>query len=161
MLAVDGRTHVWHLDQLAKQGRRIIMQEPHLEIANSEAYPLQQIIHTLDGKIFGGSPIYMLAMAILEGYNAIRIYGLDQSDWQHTVQRTAWAYWVGLAKGRGIRIDGALTFMSPYSKNYGYDYGPEDGPYTSDLMWYGHPMEVRYKTESRVVNGDFAKTLGG
>jgi len=159
--APDGRTHVWHLDRLAKEGRRIILQEPHPEILGSETYPLQQVIHTLGIDFFAGSPAYLLAMAILEGYTHIRIYGLDQTDWEHTLQRLNFASWVHFAKGRGIRVDGALTFLNPFTKHYGYDMAPEWGPYQEELLWLGHPMVVRYKHDSRVVGGDFARTIGG
>ena len=83
-VGADGLPHLWHLDQEGKKGRRIILLGADPNITNSEAYPMMAIEAKtgLTGKAnqWRGTPCYMLAMAIVEGYSDIRIYGLDQLD---------------------------------------------------------------------------------
>lgn len=152
-LVDDKRPHFVHLDEMGKQGRRIIMQTPHPKITNSEAYPLDEVLK-VGTNYFMGTPPYMIAMAILEGYTHVRIYGLDQMDYEHVLQRECFLYWLGLAEGNGIAVDGVIPALTRHgTRRYGYDWGPEMDEEAYRLMWEGHPMEVRYKIPSRVVEG--------
>jgi hypothetical protein len=149
----DGKPHIWHLDQAGKSGRRIILQEPSNMITNSEGYPLMNVIAKTGVDWFTGSPCYMVALAICEGYNHIRIYGIDQLDWEHTLQRECFAGWCMFALVHGVQLSGCLTWLDKYKKRYGYDYGPEFDAYQEELLWNGHPMQVHYKIPSRAVDG--------
>jgi len=137
----ENGTHHWH--NLGKQGdrRRIIMQQPWDDIKGSERYPIDAIVESnpVGMDWFAGSPCYLLAMAIYEGYNHIRLYGLDQLDWEHISQRECFASWCSYAMGKGIVIDGVQSYLEKYTKRYGYDYGPEWDQYQEDLLWAGHP----------------------
>ena len=71
---------------------------------------------------------YMLALAIVEGFIHITISGcaLQQGyPRERLLEHVSLAYWIGLARGRGIRVtiegEGVLHF--PYK--YGYDYQAE------------------------------------
>ena len=155
MLVRDGRQHFFHLDALGKLGHRIVMQREHPNITNSEPYPLYQAIE-MGADYFMGTPPYMLAHAILEGYTHIRVFGFDQMDYEHVLQRACWAFWMGIAWGRKIKVDGSLPFITEFNKRrYGYDYGPEMDAEMQELLWKGHPIEVKYKNESRAIRGDF------
>jgi len=155
----DGVHCKHHWRNLGKQGnlRRIIMQMPHDDLAGSERLPIDAIVESNPKQMdwFAGSPIYMMAMAIYEGYNHIRIYGIDQLDWEHINQRECFAAWVSYAVGLGITVDGELSYLKKYTKRYGYDYGPEWDEYQDSLLWSGHPEEVqiRYKMPSRARLG--------
>ena len=150
----DGKPHWWHLDEEGKKGRRIIMQDVDSQITNSEAYQLAQIqAKTGIQRLYTGSPIYMLAMAICEGYTHIRVYGLDQLDREHLLQREGWLFWIGYALGQGIQISGALTAMDRYTKLYGYDYAPEWDDYQEKLFWQGHPNLMDYPLSQVLVDG--------
>ena len=159
LIARDRKEGTKHWANLGKQGdvRRIIMQSPHDDILGSERYPLDDIIASNPKGMdwWAGSPIYMLAMAIYEGYNHIRIYGLDQRDFEHVPQRECFGAWCSYAMGLGITIDGSLTYLEDYTKRYAYDYGPEFDEYQEDLLWRGHPEEIqiRYKMPSRARLG--------
>jgi hypothetical protein len=156
----DQRMHIEHLNEMGKRGHRIIMQKKHDDICGSEAYPLNDVMANLGYDIFCGSPAYMLAMAIHEGYTHIYCYGFDQSDWEHTVQRANFATWCTYAMGKGIKMGGRLTWMDIHTKKYGYDYGPEWDDYQNKLMWFGHPFEATYKIPSRAAEGKFFKKGG-
>ena len=154
VLAKDGRTHVSHLNECGKVGHRIIMQQPHSRIKNSEAFPLDDVVKDTGVNWFTGTPCYMMAMAVHEGFNHIRIFGLDQLDWEHTSQRECFGAWFMYAVGRNVKMSGSPTFLRKYTKLYGYDYGPEWDEYQENLLWSGHPMSVRYKIPSRVADGE-------
>lgn len=157
---IDKRTHLEHLDYCGKMGHRIIMQEACPQIYGSEAYPLLDVKSKLGYGIFCGTPSYLVAMAILEGYTEINVYGFDQSDWEHTIQRDNFATWCTYAMGRGIKVQGCVTWMERHTKMYGYDYGPEWDDYQNKLLWWGHPMEIKYKIPSRAGEGQFFKKGG-
>lgn len=149
--AKDGVLHLKKLDQLARQGRRIIMLRAIPEVAHSEPYPLDHIIqrHGLDW--FMGTPCYMLAMAIDEGYNEIWCWGLDQMDPEHVLQRECWGCWVGYALGRGIRMAGRFPFLERHQgRRYGYDWGPEYPAWAETLAWDAYPFQIHMKEDSRV-----------
>ena len=157
----DGKPHLWHLDQEGKRGRRIMLLKQDDCITNSETYPLADIeARTGINTQWRGTPCYMLAMAIVEGYTHIRLYGLDQMDWEHTLQREAFLFWVGYAIGRGIQISGCPTALErnfDVLGRYGYDYGPEFCEKQEKAIWDGWPFDVHMKIPSRVVMGDLYK----
>ena len=151
----NGTMHFKHYDDLGKKGHRIILERPHPLVANSEAYPLYDVLHHFNGiRCYGGTIAYMMALAIMEGYTTIQIYGFDQMDWEHTIQRESFIFWCGIAMGKGIGMGGQLTFLSRYKRLYGYEYGPEMDDETNKQMWRGFPFEIKMKEESRAVRGD-------
>lgn len=155
MLTKDGQLHFDCLDGLGHNGHRIIMQTPHPNICNSEAYPLSEVRKAYPPGFFTGTPSYMIAMAILEGYTEIRVYGFDQCDWEHVLQRNSWIWWCGIAVGQGIALSGCVTFLDVFSKRlYGYEYGPEFDNECQRLLWTGFPFEIKSKVESQAVMGD-------
>lgn len=52
------------------------------------------------------SPAYMMAQAIMDGYDEIGIYGVDLAvdDHEYFWQRPCMEYWIGYAKGLGIKV---------------------------------------------------------
>ena len=150
----DGRTHAWHLDQLGRMGHRIIMQHPHPNIAMSEAYPIEEVVSSFGLKYFTGTPAYMVAMAIKEHYSEIRVYGFDQMDWEHILQRESFVWWLGFAAGRGMAVSGKLTFLERGRRLYGYEYGPEFDEQCQRDLWRGFPFEIKFKEPTRAMAGD-------
>lgn len=167
---MKGRTGRNHVDVLNEMGerRRIIMQEPHARIRNSETYPIESIVRQTGVDWFHGTPCYMAAMAIVEGYTRIDCYGVDQMDWEHSIQRECFAGWMMFAIGRGIKVGGCQTWLDRYKKyggikRYGYDYAPEWNEWCDKILWQGFPIQVRFKgkeAESRIIHGDMYKPGG-
>ena len=163
--AQDGHTHYWHLHRLGRMGHRIVLQQKRDDVHNSETYPLGEaeallqvplpVLHGDDKWLmWDGTGPYMVAMAVLEGFTDIWLYGFDQMDWEHTLQREAFIAWLHFAKGRGIRVNGAMTFLKRHQRRYGYDYGPDWDEESNRLMWLGCPIEVKFKEESRSMKGE-------
>ena len=87
------------------------------------------------GKAYLTSSIaYMIAQAIMEGYEKISVYGVDLTvhDTEYFHQRACTEAWIGLAKGRGIEVfipDQSSLMKSTFV--YGIDEnGIEDTPFS-------------------------------
>ena len=77
----------------------------------SVAYPFDRVQQAFAWggdveEFFTSSVDYMLALAILEGFERIELYGVDMWDAPHErgVQRNGAHYWIGIARGRGIDV---------------------------------------------------------
>ena len=65
----------------------------------------------------------MIALAIYEKYDVIELYGVDMSvDTEYSVQRPSVEYWLGIAKGKGIKtyVPTGSTLLKSFGR-YGYD----------------------------------------
>ena len=114
-------TNTFHIDNLQNIDKPIYMQDKHDTIKTSEKYPLEEM-KALYGDYFTNSVSYMLALAIHEGFEEIRLYGVDMSvNEEYGEQRPSCEYFIGLAKGMGISV-----YISPKSDllkaNYLYGY---------------------------------------
>jgi hypothetical protein len=106
----DGKT-ADHFERLNQLGCPIYMQEPVPEIPLSRRYPLEEVALHFGTNYFIGTPSYMLALAIYEGVNRLRVYGFDHADHQHHQQRQAWTFWMAKAQDAGIMIDGSHNWL--------------------------------------------------
>ncbi|MBI2934674.1 MAG: hypothetical protein HYY29_03785 [Chloroflexi bacterium] len=100
-----------HIENLKKLNCPIYMQQHWDDIPNSIPYPMAQICEAFPNPSPGWKPYltntvsYMLAVAIMEGFGEIHIYGVDMShDTEYGGQRPSCEYFVGLAVGRGIKV---------------------------------------------------------
>jgi len=159
-LAKDNKPHFWHLDQLGRRGHRIILQKAHPRITNSETYPLEEVIHKLGLDFWTGTGAYMVAQAIAEGYTHIRVYGFDQVDYEHILQRNSFIAWLSYAAGKGIEISGHISWLRLFGMRngkphrYGYDYGPMWDDHMNKLLWTGFPFEIKMKVPNQAIRGD-------
>lgn len=95
-----------HVEKLNGLGQHcpVYMGQHWDDIATSIPYPLQTMIDNYGG-YFTNSISYMIALAVYEGFEEIHIYGVDMAqatEWAN--QRPSCEYFVGLAKGKGIRV---------------------------------------------------------
>jgi len=142
-------THTFHMHDLKDFGKNKITEsstkllklhcEKHPEMPlfsvrrykdfpNLILYPLEDIIDYFKLPIayFCSGPEYMIAYAIKEGFKEMTLYGLNMSD-QHTEyvqQKPGMEFWLGMAMGRGIKVnlqlDKTSLFKTKDSKIYGY-----------------------------------------
>lgn len=87
----------------------VVMQMADPEIERSETYPLKDVIR-MTGDYFGSSVAYMLGLAILRRVDEVSLFGVDLTD-DHDHQRPNLEYMLGIATGRGIKVnvpDGSL-----------------------------------------------------
>ena len=82
------------------------------DIPNSVRFPKDEIMRWLESKVFYGSGYFnnsiswMVALAMMEGFKHIAIYGVDMAtgdEWGH--QKPSCEYFIGLAEGMGIKVE--------------------------------------------------------
>jgi hypothetical protein len=103
-----------HWEYLTQTDIPVYMQEKFPEIPAAVRYPIEEIIEefgiprtneTLKDAYFTNSISFMIALAIHEGFEEIHVYGVDMAvGGEYTEQRPSCEYYLGIAKGRGIKI---------------------------------------------------------
>lgn len=120
-----------HLQFLMTTDIPIYMQEKYTAIPASVRYPIEDVVEAFGlprangdkDAYFTNSISFMIALAILEGYEEIHVYGVDMAvGTEYDQQRPSCEYYLGIAKGRGIKVH--LPVESDLLKTrfmYGYD----------------------------------------
>lgn len=106
----------------------VYMQKAWKEIPNSTVFPAQVILN-IYGDYITNSISWFMAMALLEGFQEIHIYGVDMAvssrmldTDEYSWQRPSCEYFIGLARGLGVRV--VIPDTSDLLKSrflYGYD----------------------------------------
>ncbi len=119
----DGKKHIEDLK--TKLGDiPIYMHQRHEDIPGSVKFPKDMMCEALDSDYFTNCPAIMLGLAISMGYKEIHVYGVDMAtDSEYQIQRCCCEHWIGVAKGRGIKI--FVPELSDLLKCIGF-YGYED-----------------------------------
>ena len=139
-----------HVEALKKFPISVYMQRRWDDIPNSVPYPKEEMEAAYpDGDYQTSSISWMIALAILEGFKEIGVYGVDmaqETEWAE--QRPACEYWIGLARGMGIKV--FIPRTSDLLKSIG-QYGWGDGDivrakFRERLGWIGE-QEDQYKKE--------------
>lgn len=125
-----------HWDWLRKDhglDKRIYMQRLDNDVPNSYPYPLPVIENT--GLTFEGQEVYnakatasfAIALAVHQGYEEIHVFGIEmEHSSEYHSQQPNFAYWVGYANGRGVKVDlhcSRRLFDGPL---YGYEGLPSE-----------------------------------
>ena len=93
-----------YLQGLSELKCDVWMQHPRLEVPNSKEYPIKEVIAKF-GDYFTNSISYMLAMAIMEKFETIGVWGVDMAqDSEYGHQRPSCEYMLGYARGAGIEV---------------------------------------------------------
>ena len=99
-----------HWRWLAGMDVPVYMLKKEHDIAASVEYPMQEVADKIGKTQFGtayleSSIAYMMALAILEGYDRIGIWGCDlATGGEYAYQRPNMEYLIGLARGKGISV---------------------------------------------------------
>lgn len=134
----DWAQHKDHAQAIAGLGAPLVVNEGFpLKGKNIDVFNHKKASMLLEcgGRAYLTSSIaYMIAQAVMDGYEKISIYGVDLTvhDAEYFHQRTCTEAWIGLAKGKGIEV-----FIPPQSSLmkatfvYGIDEnGIEDTPFS-------------------------------
>lgn len=82
----------------------VFCQRAHDDIPHSLEYPIKEITD-LYGDYFTNSISYMIAMAIYQEVDEIHIYGVNMiNDSEYGHQKPSCEYFIGLARGMGIKV---------------------------------------------------------
>lgn len=103
--STGGRTpYAKCLEEYAKWDCPVYLQEKHPDIPNSVKYPLKEVIDAF-GNYFTNSISYMIALAVMEEFEEIGVWGVDMAtDTEYDHQRPSCEYFLGVAVGRGIKV---------------------------------------------------------
>lgn len=86
-------------------------------------YPIDEIDKEFGNTgYFINTIAYMIAMAIYEGYEKIRFYGVDMTHWEYLEEMRGVEFWVGIAVGRKVIIDASacpMLIKTKTKKRYG------------------------------------------
>lgn len=111
-----------HLDWLRQSRIPIYMVKKYKDIPASQPYPVKDVVREF-GSYFSCTASYMMALAILEGFDVIQLYGIEMATTpEYRLQRPSLEYFIGIAKGRGIDVwipDESLLLKPP--QLYGYE----------------------------------------
>ncbi|MFS8654125.1 MAG: hypothetical protein FWJ64_06185 [Limnochordia bacterium] len=88
----------------------VYLQELHPDIPNGVRYPIEEALERF-GRCFTSTASYLVALAILEGYDCIGLWGIDVRRKEYLKQRPALKYLLSIAKNQGIRV--VLPRQSP------------------------------------------------
>lgn len=106
----------------------VVMLVKHPEVPMCERYPLEQVQALLPqdrrSKVLTSSFDYLMALAVLEGYERIEVYGFEMgSDTEYRYQREGAAYWIAQCDARGIDLVLPVNTALLRNKLYGYEGG--------------------------------------
>jgi hypothetical protein len=140
----------------------IYMQEHYDEVPASVKFPKDEI-NTWLAKEFDAPPDYytssiaqMLALAMFQGYKSIGLYGIDMlNDDEYYYQRSGLEFIIGLAKGRGIKID--IPKESALLKcNYIYGYvAPPDKEFSGQRVRHAETITKSLEADRQAVSPHF------
>lgn len=90
--------------EFAKWNIPVYLQKARPDVPCSVTYPLDEAIERF-GNYFTNTISYMIALAIMEGFEEIGIYGVDMSTAvEYAAQRPSCEYYLGIAKGKGMKV---------------------------------------------------------
>jgi len=99
----------------------VYMQKKDSRVPYSIEYPLN-LVTDKHRRFATSSTAYMVALAIHQGFDEIRLLGSDMDKWsEYSEQRPGLMYWLGVAEGAGIEVwlpPGCPLFAEPL---YGYE----------------------------------------
>lgn len=108
----------------------VYMQRHWPIIPKSIPFPLQDILQRFPRGFFNNSFAYMLALAIIEKFEEIEVYGIStdlETFREYYVHRVSTEYYLGYAEALGIKIKiGHISQLLKVSCLYGYEEQPGD-----------------------------------
>ena len=108
----------------------VIMQETDRDVKSSCVFPLSEIknltknviVKGQQAQILNSSICYCIALAILQNYEQIDVYGVEMSNSsEYRSQQSAFTFWVGFAAGRGVKLNINCTQALLLQPLYGYE----------------------------------------
>jgi len=106
----------------------IYMLVKHPEVPMSVRYPIEKAMALVPPyrrkKVFSSSFDFLVALAIIEGFDRIEPYGFEMgSDTEYRYQREGAAYWIGYCDAKGIDLPLPENTRLLRNKLYGYEGG--------------------------------------
>ena len=142
-----------YLEWLAKTPLPVYMIELRDEVPNSVRYPIEEAIKYMGRDYFMSSPAFMLALAGMEGFEEIHLYGINLAIGDEYFYEKPNCEWIiGVLQGRGIKvhIPSASSLLKQY-KRYGYSIDARPAASLKALLT-GRAGEYRRQEEKLIEN---------
>lgn len=97
------RTFAGYMRFMAGLGCPVYMQEPHPKIPTSRRFPVEALLERF-GPCFTSTVSYLVALAIVEGFGEIGLWGIEAKGQEYAYQRPALRYLLAQARRAGARI---------------------------------------------------------
>lgn len=117
----------------------VYMTQTHPDIPMSVRYPAERIMAAFSSgrDYFTSTPSFMVALALLEGFTTIGVYGIDLIvGREYEFEKCCMEYWLGVAQGRGVTLEiPTEAALLKQTHRYGYqDSGSFMGPLKRSLL---------------------------
>lgn len=97
------RSFAGYMRFMARLGCPVYMQEPHPKIPTSRPFPVEMLLERF-GPCFTSTVSYLVALAIVEGFNVIGLWGIEAKGQEYAYQRPALRYLLAQARRAGAQI---------------------------------------------------------
>lgn len=156
-----------HLEWLKQQAATIpvyLQNDPPADWpVNAKRFPLETVEAAFGG-YWASGPSYMVALAMLEGFTEIQIWGIHlATEQEYRDQRSNFEFLLGIAAGRGITV--VMADSSPVLKHgwkYAYEPKPTPQPHPYEAEWKAVQKEKKQLTQALItwpVGKDKTKAL--
>lgn len=93
-----------YFDFLRATGDKLMMNKKYDELPEAKVFPAVELVKKY-GRYFTNTVAWLIALAMEEGADEIGIWGVNMaSDTEYGSQRPSCEYFIGLARGRGIKV---------------------------------------------------------
>ena len=117
-------------DAKAARQKASEMAVPYIDLKN---YPIEAVIDRFNTDYFSNTVDYAIALALLEGFNEIDLYGVNLMHFTEYVYLKAGVeYWIGRAQGMGVKVSAfgdSSVLKTRDGKMYGYGTKQERSQY--------------------------------
>ena len=104
-MAARQRPELGHMEWLKQAKIPVYMEELHPDIPSSVKYPYEEVTAMLGGTYLTSAPAFMLALAIHERFELIKIYGIDMAEnTEYQDQRPCFEFLLGFAIAQAINV---------------------------------------------------------
>jgi hypothetical protein len=148
-----------YLQWLAQCPIPVYMIETRDEIPNSVRFPIEEIIKYTGRDYFMSSPAFMLALAGMEGFEEIHLYGINLAIGDEYFYEKPNCEWIiGLLQGRGVKVHvpSASSLLKQY-KRYGYSH---DARPSASLKALLNARVTEYRNREEKLIADISTVRG-
>lgn len=130
MFMADAVRDSHYVEWLQQSPVPVIMCERQPDMPKSVRFPIERAIALTGRDYFTSTPAFMVAYALLEGYEEIAIYGIDLIVGQeYDYQKACMEYWLGVATARGVKVTiPPQSALLRQLHRYGYETEPKFWP---------------------------------
>jgi hypothetical protein len=140
-------------------------------VTGSTKYPMDESLKLGGSNFFGMTPCYAVALALLQGYKHIELWGVELSATEYQYGIDSWMFWVGFAKGmlgtdHFILHSGEKLFTAPL---YGIEGGTQfEADFFSNRITFldngwnaaeKHLKNIKALFEKYIENNEYEKVI--